>query len=857
MFTMPKTRRNLSGGMLPLALATLASGAAGCIHFARPFATSSESTFASGAASTLAEVPTDASGMTLEPIAIGAYVQVVVDSVCYGEMPGRVASSGGNDYFVGSVLTTAASDSDDAESLQRATERELAQGILRASDRSASLPATLVRLAVGSHRCVAQDGLRSIPVALEGSRPRHRPRATFAATYLRALRIHDIDAKIHWAIALGARLLRLVGVDTSTLTDRLRDQQQWIDLVRDLGNLQQAAEVVMLGRFEVPIAPTTEGGVDAALVPAPTQHFVLLLSPDARANDVDALVASGQVRFVSPGVASVDPALGCDRGQSTCPFSSYVTWHVEHATDRSSLAEPAYNDLNNAASAIAGGRFGAALSILTAFTDVTGSGILRGHFSSEDRRVLGEVGQHLTDAARALSPTRGQSSRSACEVLQRMMQAGLVATTATEIANVQVNADLRAGLDGVAGQLRDACASPAAHCDPLQSVYSTDLGQCVPRSGCPNGATRSGASCACPAGTTWSGIEERCKAVAECDADRCTAPVACSAGFTRTAAGACVPADAAEAHALPTDATNLDSAPVFGAATTSATSTSTPPATPSTSRTPSTNPTTATTPNPTVTTSAVSNAGGADVSALRAACEANDPDACNRLGRWYSVGWGGLPHDDASAFGLFDRACDLGSLAACNNYAFMACAGRGTNADLATCLEIYRLDCSIGDGDACSNYATRILSSDPDQAFEYYQKACDVGITEGCRGLATMWYVGCERGGANASLSMCQEVAATERVDIAYSLELDACSMGDGTACREAAAILHDHPDLAGGGEASRRRVVGLLYQGCSLESAVACMDYAQVVQSRDAELARRLRAFSCAQEDAPASCRH
>lgn len=796
---MAKKTFSLRRAYLALGLGTLAT-AAGCISFERPFLTSGESTLASGTEGSLMEV-SGLAGSSATPSAewmpIGSFTQVVVDAVCYGNVPGRIDGVG-SDYFVGSVLTTAAGDSDDPEALRRATEQEYAQGILAASDRSVGMPATVVRLEVGGNRCVDQHGLRSIPVPVQGDQARHRPRVTFSATYLRALRHHDIEQRIRWAIQLGERLLSFVGVDISGLLDRVNDQRQYIDLVRSLGNLQAAADVVMLGRFEVPLFPSGQPGAQVVGIPTREQTFLLLLSPDADVERVRTLVTAGRLRYFGAQVVAADTSLGCDTGAPTCPFRSYVRWHVEHAADGAALAMPVWNEINDAAEATRARRWGAVRVALGALRELQGSGILRDHLNPEQRRWVSGVTTTLGDAVTALDPQPGQLTVDPCSALGQLQQLGGAGPVLAGALGGGNAAELDANLVAVAQQLDAACAEDVPVCDGLNRIFNADTLQCDPRAGCPAGATRVGSSCECLPGTTWNSIGQTCDA-----------PLDCDPGYVNVD-GACTPITQAPVAALPTDAPPAPPAPAPPART------------------------------DTVPTN----------------CAGPHAFECNRLGRWYTVGYGGLPRDDARAYDLFHRACDGGSLAACNNMAFLVVHGRGTPADAHFGEQLYHASCNAGDQFACANYATRIRASHPEQALTHYQQACDAGVPDGCRGLAYFWYRGCEPGGDNAGNASCTALPQDQRIDIAYRLELSACEMGDGLACREAAVILHEHPALEG--SSARTVGVGLLYQGCALESPQACVDYAQVLRaSGRADVAERLVTWSCGQvEGRPSSCR-
>jgi hypothetical protein len=180
---------------------------------------------------------------------------------------------------------------------------------------------------------------------------------------LRALRSHDVERKVGWAINIGRALAGVAGVDIPELDDvrGLGDVQRATETLRsvvgEIEALRAQAETIMLARFVVPLAQPTAAGTSQVLVPSPEQDFVYVWAPgDAtEASVVAAQVREGRLHQIEDRVYRVDPALGCSAGETSCPFhGAYLLWHVE-ASNNQHFTRAAWAEIGTAADAVAGG----------------------------------------------------------------------------------------------------------------------------------------------------------------------------------------------------------------------------------------------------------------------------------------------------------------------------------------------------------------------------------------------------------------------------------------------------------------------------------------------------------------------
>jgi hypothetical protein len=122
------------------------------------------------------------------------------------------------------------------------------------------------------------------------------------------------------------------------------------------------------------------------------------------------------------------------------------------------------------------------------------------------------------------------------------------------------------------------------------------------------------------------------------------------------------------------------------------------------------------------------------------ACDLGDGAACNNLGLAFQSGRG-LPRDDARAFSLFELGCSRGAAEGCNNQGAMYEHGSGASANLGDALRLYTQACRRGSALGCSNlgvlYAEgRGVATDQPEALRLFEQACNAGSSVGCNNLA-------------------------------------------------------------------------------------------------------------------------
>jgi hypothetical protein len=121
-------------------------------------------------------------------------------------------------------------------------------------------------------------------------------------------------------------------------------------------------------------------------------------------------------------------------------------------------------------------------------------------------------------------------------------------------------------------------------------------------------------------------------------------------------------------------------------------------------------------------------------------CDLGDGAACNNLGLAFQLGRG-VPRDDAQAFSFFELGCSRGAAEGCNNQGAMYEHGSGVQANLGDALRLYTQACRRGSALGCSNlgvlYAEgRGVAADQSEALHLFQEACNAGSSVGCNNLA-------------------------------------------------------------------------------------------------------------------------
>jgi len=138
--------------------------------------------------------------------------------------------------------------------------------------------------------------------------------------------------------------------------------------------------------------------------------------------------------------------------------------------------------------------------------------------------------------------------------------------------------------------------------------------------------------------------------------------------------------------------------------------------------------------------------GGQAPDAARAArlyqrgCNLGDGAACNNLGLAFQSGRG-VPLDEVQAFSFFELGCSRGAAEGCNNQGAMYEHGSSVPANLGDALRLYTQACRHGSALGCSNlgvlYAEgRGVATDRAEALRLFEESCNAGSSVGCNNLA-------------------------------------------------------------------------------------------------------------------------
>jgi Sel1 repeat-containing protein len=156
---------------------------------------------------------------------------------------------------------------------------------------------------------------------------------------------------------------------------------------------------------------------------------------------------------------------------------------------------------------------------------------------------------------------------------------------------------------------------------------------------------------------------------------------------------------------------------------------------------------------------------------LARACKTGDE--CNTLGARFSQANDKGPKDAALAAQLFQRACDLGKAAGCNNLGLAYKRAEGVPQDYARAMASFERACSGGFVEGCSNQGALYehglgVPVNLGDAQRLYSQACRRGSPLGCSNLGVLYAEG--RG-----------VVADEKA--ATRLFGEACSAGSAIGC--------------------------------------------------------------------------
>lgn len=116
-------------------------------------------------------------------------------------------------------------------------------------------------------------------------------------------------------------------------------------------------------------------------------------------------------------------------------------------------------------------------------------------------------------------------------------------------------------------------------------------------------------------------------------------------------------------------------------------------------------------------------------------CDANDGEACKRLGSMYLYHVG-VPEDDDKATALYAKACNLGNALGCD-LAGEEVLGDIPPKDYVQARTFFIRGCILKSSDACENlgliYRKGLgVTADMDQAREFYKKSCHLGSSDSC-----------------------------------------------------------------------------------------------------------------------------
>jgi TPR repeat protein len=125
-----------------------------------------------------------------------------------------------------------------------------------------------------------------------------------------------------------------------------------------------------------------------------------------------------------------------------------------------------------------------------------------------------------------------------------------------------------------------------------------------------------------------------------------------------------------------------------------------------------------------------------------------DADACFNSGLRYEALRGETPENGFRALAAYERACDLGDLAACTKTGLLHELGQDTPEDPEQAWAFYRracdgTDCRAGDPAGCSHLGVLLRNGsggerDEAQAAELFRRACNGGHEEACRHAAAL-----------------------------------------------------------------------------------------------------------------------
>ena len=116
---------------------------------------------------------------------------------------------------------------------------------------------------------------------------------------------------------------------------------------------------------------------------------------------------------------------------------------------------------------------------------------------------------------------------------------------------------------------------------------------------------------------------------------------------------------------------------------------------------------------------------------------------CEYLSQYY------LDLSPKKSYSYIDKACNFGSKRACSIKARFVFEGRGVQKNEKKAIEIYRGDCFVNNPESCLALGylyytgkSKSLKKDLYKSFEFYDKACNLGLAVGCSGAGVAKYKG-------------------------------------------------------------------------------------------------------------------
>ena len=125
------------------------------------------------------------------------------------------------------------------------------------------------------------------------------------------------------------------------------------------------------------------------------------------------------------------------------------------------------------------------------------------------------------------------------------------------------------------------------------------------------------------------------------------------------------------------------------------------------------------------------------------ACDGGWVASCNELGYSYSSGLG-VPVDYSRARTLFSKACDGYYVSGCGNLGLLYYRGNGVSVDYSRAQSLFRKSCEGGILAGCFNLGAIYfggigVSVDYSRARPLFSKACEGGVIAGCNGLGEIY----------------------------------------------------------------------------------------------------------------------